>query len=51
MPLMIPEEVEQFTTPGEEAFYRFLRAFAKPDDQFIVWHSPDIGDKEPGFIV
>ena len=51
MPLMIPEDVEQFTTPGEGVFYRFLRAFAKPDDQFIVWYSPDIGDKEPDFIV
>ncbi|WP_185242743.1 DEAD/DEAH box helicase [Citrifermentans bremense] len=51
MPILIPDDVEQFTTTGEEAFYRFLKVAAKPDDRFIVWYSPDIGDSEPDFIL
>ena len=51
MPLMIPEDIEQFTTAGEEAFYRYLRAFAKPDDQFVIWYAPDVSDTEPDFIL
>ena len=48
---MIPEDIEQFTTSGEEAFCRFPRAFVKPDDQFIVWYAPDVIDTEPDFIL
>jgi hypothetical protein len=51
MPLMIPDDIEQFTTPGEEVFYRFLQRAAKPDNLFIVWYSPDIGEREPDFIL
>jgi len=51
MPLMIPDDIEQFTTPGEEAFYRFLRTVAKPDDRFVVWYSPEISESEPDFIL
>ena len=48
---MIPDDIEEFTTSGEEAFYRFLLRSAKPDDAFIVWYSPDIEDREPDFIL
>ncbi|QXE87397.1 NERD domain-containing protein [Geomonas nitrogeniifigens] len=51
MPLMIPDDIEQFTTPGEEAFYRFLSSVAKPDERFLVWYSPDINESEPDFIL
>lgn len=51
MPLIIPDDIEQFTTPGEEVFCRFLRNVAKPDESFIVWYSPDINDSEPDFIL
>jgi hypothetical protein len=51
MPLIIPDDIEQFTTPGEEIFSRFLRRVAKPDERYIVWYSPDITDAEPDFIL
>jgi hypothetical protein len=35
MPLLIPDEIEQFTTPGAEVFYRFLRNVAKPDESVL----------------
>lgn len=49
MPLIIPDDIQRFTTPGEEIFCRFLRTVAKPDDRYIVWYSPDITDSEPDF--
>jgi hypothetical protein len=51
MPLIIPDDIEQFTTQGEEVFCHFLRTVAKPDDRYIVWYSPDISDSEPDFIL
>ncbi len=51
MPHMIPDDIEQFTTSGEEAFYRFLSFVAKPDDQFVCWYSPDINESEPDFVL
>jgi REP element-mobilizing transposase RayT len=51
MPLIIPDDRERFTTPGEEVFCRFLSTVAKPDDRYIVWYSPDISDSEPDFIL
>ncbi len=51
MATMIPEEIEQFTTDGEEQVYRFLSAVAKPDTDYIVWYSPDIRGREPDFIL
>ena len=51
MPLIIPDEIEQFTTAGEEAFCLFLRRVAKPDDRYIVWYSPDVNESEPDFIL
>ncbi|BCG47932.1 hypothetical protein GEOBRER4_n2786 [Citrifermentans bremense] len=51
MAIMIPDEIEEFTTCGEEAFYRFLRLAAKPDERFCVWYSPDIFGREPDFVL
>lgn len=51
MATMFPENVESFTTIGEQKVYEFLRKFAKPDNLFLVWYSPDIGDREPDFIL
>ena len=51
MPLIIPDDIEHYTTPGEELFCRFLRLVAKPDDCYIVWYSPDINDSEPDFVL
>ena len=51
MPLIIPDDIEHYTTAGEEIFCRFLRTVAKPDDRYIVWYSPDINDSEPDFIL
>lgn len=48
---MIPDDIEQFTTPGEESFYFFLRKVAKPDDSFVCWYSPDINETEPDFVL
>lgn len=50
MATMIPEKVEQFTTEGEGAFYRFLEMVAKPDNQNICWYTPDLKGKEPDFL-
>jgi hypothetical protein len=51
MALMIPDEVQGFTTDGEERFYRFLSAVAKPDNSYLAWYLPNIQDKEPDFIL
>jgi hypothetical protein len=51
MATMIPEEIEQFTTDGEEQVYRFLSVVAKPDTDYIVWYSPDIRGREPDFVL
>ncbi|MBP1747585.1 MAG: Superfamily and helicase-like [Deltaproteobacteria bacterium] len=51
MALMIPSDIEQFNTPGEEIFYDFLKAYAKPDSRYIVWYTPEINDNEPDFIL
>ncbi len=48
---MIPDEVEHFTTEGEQQFYRFIKTVARPHDQFICWYTPDINGNEPDFIL
>ena len=48
---MIPSDVRQFHTRGEEEFYLFLKSYAKPDSRYIVWYLPDINDHEPDFIL
>jgi len=48
---MIPENVKEFKTEGEGRFYKFLEAVAKPANSYIVWYTPDIGGKEPDFIL
>ena len=51
MALMIPDNVEQFTTEGEKQFYRFLQKAVKPDAKHIAWYTPDIDGKEPDFLL
>jgi UvrD-like helicase C-terminal domain/Nuclease-related domain len=51
MALMIPDEVQSFTTEGEGKFYRFLSAAAKPDNSYLAWYLPNIHGKEPDFIL
>jgi hypothetical protein len=52
---MHPEEIEtlEHATPGERAVFRFLREIARPDQDFIGWYEPKVGEhgKEPDFIV
>jgi hypothetical protein len=49
--LMIPADVEEFTTDGEMVFYKFLEVAAKPDNSFLAWYTPDLQGKEPDFIL
>jgi hypothetical protein len=51
MATMIPSEVEEFTTEGEGTFYKFLEFVCKPDNEYIVWYSPDILNREPDFVL
>lgn len=51
MALMIPSDIDQFKTDGEELFYRFLECAAKPDTRHVAWYLPDIEGKEPDFIL
>ena len=51
MATMIPADVEHFTTEGEGAFYKFLEYVCKPDQDYIVWYSPDILNREPDFVL
>jgi hypothetical protein len=51
MAIMIPEDIDQFTTEGEGQVYKFLATVAKPDTDYTVWYSPDIRGREPDFIL
>ncbi len=51
MATMIPDNVQAFKTDGERAFYHFLQTIAKPDDQYLVWYSPDLNEQEPDFVL
>ena len=42
MAVMIPSDVENFSTDGECQFYGFLKAVAKPDIKYLAWYLPDI---------
>jgi hypothetical protein len=48
---MIPENVDCFSTEGEKHFYQFLENVAKPDNEYLVWYTPDIEGHEPDFIL
>jgi len=51
MATMIPDDTQDFTTPGEGIFYRFLQRCAKPDEKYLTWYQPDIAGREPDFIL
>lgn len=51
MAIMIPSNLEEFTTEGEGRFYQFLEKVAKPDSQFLCWYCPDINGREPDFVL
>jgi len=40
MAIMIPHDIEEFATQGEEIFYKFLQVVAKPDSRYIAWYLP-----------
>ncbi|MEI6153034.1 MAG: hypothetical protein WCQ90_03000 [Deltaproteobacteria bacterium] len=45
MAIMIPADIDEFHTEGEERFYHFLNAVAKPDEQYIVWYTLTLTEK------
>jgi hypothetical protein len=51
MARMFPDECREFHTDGEEHFYRFVEAVAKPDEQYLCWYLPDIKGVEPDFLL
>lgn len=51
MAIMIPEDVQTFRTDGERSTYHFLHRVAKPNDDYIVWYSPDLNNQEPDFVI
>jgi DNA polymerase III delta prime subunit len=51
MAIMIPENVQMFTTDGERTFYKFLENVAKPASKYTAWYSPDLDNKEPDFVL
>ena len=51
MATLIPDTTTTFTTPGERRFYDFLKEAAKPDSRCIAWYSPQVGEREPDFIL
>lgn len=50
-PSIAIDEAAEFTTSGEERFYRFLQNSLRPDAEFLAWYSPDIEGREPDFVV
>jgi len=54
MARMHPEDIEGLEGPteGERKVFRFLREAARPDQDFIGWYEPTIGEqgKEPDFV-
>lgn len=51
MATMIPDDIQNFTTPGEGIFYLFLQRCAKPDEKYLAWYQPDIAGRDPDFIL
>jgi hypothetical protein len=52
---MHPEDIEGLEGPtkGERKVFRFLREAARPNQDFIGWYEPTIGEqgKEPDFVL
>ena len=51
MATMIPNDIEEFATEGEKAFFKFLQSVAKPDSHYTCWYTPDVSGNEPDFIL
>jgi len=51
MATMIPDDIEEFVTEGEKAFFKFLQLVAKPDSHYTCWYLPDVSGNEPDFIL
>jgi hypothetical protein len=55
MARMYPDDIEDYAeaTEGEKRVFRFLREAARPDEDFICWYEPPIGNagKEPDFLL
>ena len=39
MATMIPDDIAEFETEGERAFYKFLERVAKPDAHYLCWYT------------
>lgn len=51
MATMIPDDIHDFHTDGEERVYRWLAGVPAPDGTLLVWYTPDIQDREPDFLL
>jgi len=51
MATMIPNDIQEFVTEGEKAFFKFLQLVAKPDSHYTCWYLPDVSGNEPDFIL
>jgi hypothetical protein len=55
MARMHPDEIEalEHATQGERAVFRFLRETARPDQDFIGWYEPTVGEhgRVPDFVL
>jgi hypothetical protein len=55
MARMYPDDIEDYAeaTEGEKRVFRFLREAARPDEDFVCWYEPPIGNagKEPDFLL
>jgi hypothetical protein len=55
MPILFPDNIEEFATEGERNFHGFLSRVAKPDGRFAVWYEPRVRDESgeslPDFLL
>ncbi len=51
MATMIPDDIQEFGTEGEKAFFKFVQSVAKPDSHYTCWYTPDVSGNEPDFIL
>ncbi|RMG46986.1 MAG: hypothetical protein D6718_04585 [Acidobacteria bacterium] len=51
MATMIPDKLAAGATKGERAVFRFLKRYARPDDEHLVWCQPLVRRREPDFVL